>query len=123
MIFGACFRLGLFALDTAIETMIEGSFWNLTFLSEDSRRKKAARSKTRMSRISRNFSSNFYRSDFSIVTYSQIRKLGLQKIRVSLFSIFAYSQIQKLGSEKSEISKHPAFMIFVNIQIQKSFLK
>ena len=29
---GACFGLGLFALDTAIKTMIRGSTWNLTFL-------------------------------------------------------------------------------------------
>ena len=34
MILGACFGLGPFALDTAIETTIRGSFWNLTFLEE-----------------------------------------------------------------------------------------
>ena len=43
--------------------------------------------------------------------------------QTSVFSIFAYSQIRKLGSQKSEISKcpaeHPAFVIFINIQIQK----
>ena len=49
--------------------------------------------------------------------------------QTSVFSIFAYSQIRKLGSQKSEISKrpaeHPAFLIFVNIQIQnlRSFRK
>ena len=31
---GACFGLGLFALDTAIKTTIRGSVWNLTFLEE-----------------------------------------------------------------------------------------
>ena len=30
----------------------------------------------------------------------------------------AYSQIRKLGFQKSEISEHPAFLIFVDIQIQ-----
>ena len=31
---GACLGLGQFALDTAIETTIRGSFWSLTFLRE-----------------------------------------------------------------------------------------
>ena len=31
---GACFGPSLFALDTAIKTMIRGSVWNLTFLEE-----------------------------------------------------------------------------------------
>ena len=37
IILGACFGLGPFALDTAIETTIRGSFWNLTFLEEGDR--------------------------------------------------------------------------------------
>ena len=37
MILGACFGLAPFAVDTAIETTIRGSFWNLTFLEEGSR--------------------------------------------------------------------------------------
>ena len=37
MILGARFGLGPFALDTAIETTIRGSFWNLTFLEEGGR--------------------------------------------------------------------------------------
>ena len=116
----------------------------------------------RIPRISWILSSDFYKSNFFIFTYSQIRKLGLQKIRnfqtsefsifafrfsnihlfdicllsntktwiskirdfqTSVFSIFAYSQIRKLGSQKSEISKrpeeHPAFLMFINIKIQK----
>ena len=31
---GACFGLGLPALDTVIKTTIRGSVWNLTFLDE-----------------------------------------------------------------------------------------
>ena len=37
MILGACFGLGPSTLDTAIETTIRGSFWNLTFLEEGGR--------------------------------------------------------------------------------------
>ena len=34
---GACLGFGPFALDTAIETTIRGSFWSLTFLREEGR--------------------------------------------------------------------------------------
>ena len=37
MILEACFGLGPFTLDTAIETTIRGSFWNLRFLEEGGR--------------------------------------------------------------------------------------
>ena len=64
---------------------------------------------------------------FSIFVYSQIRKLGFQRSEIfkhpSFQSIFAYIQIRKLRSQKYEISQrpaeHPAFLIFVNIKIQK----
>ena len=70
---------------------------------------------------------DFQTSIFSIFVYSQIRKLGFQKSEnfkhPSFQSIFAYIQIRKLRSHKSVISKrpaeHPAFLIFVNIKIQK----
>ena len=58
------------------------------------------------------FFSNFYKSDFSTFIYSQIRKLGLQKLRVfqtSVLSIFTYSQIRKFRFQKSEIYKNPSF--------------
>ena len=84
-------------------------------------------------RYCRFFFSNFYKSEFSIFTYSQIRKLGFQK-KSEIFKrpFFRYSpivNIENLDYKKSEISKHPtehpAFLIFVNIQIQKlrSFLR
>ena len=87
--------------------------------------------------------SNFYKSDFSIFTYNtktwitKIRDFQtsvfsifaygqIQKIRdfqTSVFSIFAYSQIRKLGSQNPRFlnvqREHPAFLIFVNIQLQK----
>ena len=64
---------------------------------------------------------------FSIFVCSEIRKVGFQKSEIfkhpSFQSIFTYIQIRKLRSQKSEISKrpaeHPAFLIFVNIKIQK----
>ena len=37
MILGACSGPGPFALDTAMETTIRESFWNLTFLKEGRR--------------------------------------------------------------------------------------
>ena len=54
-----------------------------------------ARSKTqisRISRISRIFFSNFYKSVFSTFTYSEYRKLGFQKIRDFQTSNFFKSQ-------------------------------
>ena len=50
---------------------------------------------SRISRISRIFFSSFYKSVFSIFTYSEYRKLGFQKIRdfqTSVFSIFTIGQ-------------------------------
>ena len=57
----------------------------------------------------------------SILAYSKYENLDfkIQDFQTPVFSILARSQIRKLGLQKSKISKHPAehpaFMIFVNI--------
>ena len=59
-------------------------------------------------RISRIYFSNFYKSDFSVFTCSQIRKLGLQKSEIFKHLSFRYSPIVKY---ENDIKVSPKILI------------
>ena len=75
-----------------------------------------ARSKTRMSRISRItriFFSNFYKSVFSIFTYSECRKLGFQKSEI-------FKHLSKTGISKIWDFQHPCFWYWSIVNIENT---
>ena len=70
------------------------------------------------------FFSNFYISYFSIFAYgySQIRKLGCLKSKISKHPSFGYSptvKYENLDFKKSEISKHPSFRYLPVVKYEK----